>query len=279
MTSMFSCLTSSDEETEQHYKKEDPMILWKEKYGQFITEDIYILTNHFGVEQKMKICIDDFIPFPEISSDVLPWGDYQMDSEETPGTDEYETLQEHLEKSIKKERKRKKEAKKRIAKEAREKKIRLQKEKQRLQKEKQRKKREREIKYSDIKGVILGGEKYYTDWEITKAKNEICIRYKSILTTGQEYINIDAKSEQFLKDLVFLYHPKKEEKKEKIKNFAYGRCGTFYTLCALLKDGTLDTFSQKKPVTEILKKGLIKHEENILKKKNDRKIQYNYNRY
>ena len=105
MTSLFSCLTSSDEETEQNYKKEDPMVLWKEKYGRFITDNKFILTNSFGVEQKMEICINDFIPFFKIPSNVLSWGDYQMDSEETPGTDEYEILEEHLKETLKKKEK------------------------------------------------------------------------------------------------------------------------------------------------------------------------------
>ena len=53
MTSMFfNFLSSSEEEnsdTEQHYKKEDPMILWNEKYGKFITNDKFIF---FGNKKK-----------------------------------------------------------------------------------------------------------------------------------------------------------------------------------------------------------------------------------
>jgi len=148
MTSMFSCFSSSEEdsETEQHYKKEDPMSLWNEKYGPFIIENPYINLPSFYEKKKMKICIDDFIPFFKISSDVLSWGDYQIDSEETKGTDEYEVLQEHLKESIKQERKTKQQEKKRIVKEAREKKIKLQKEKIKLQKEKERLQKEKERK-------------------------------------------------------------------------------------------------------------------------------------
>ena len=80
------------------------MILWREKYGQFISNKNYILTNYFGFKQKMEICINDFIPFYKIPQDVLSWGDYQMDSEETPGTDEYEERQINLKETLKKEK-------------------------------------------------------------------------------------------------------------------------------------------------------------------------------
>ena len=147
MTSIFSCLTSSEEEnsdTEQHYKKEDPMILWNEKYGQFITNDKFVFTKSCGIKQKMEICIKDFIPFFEISSDVLSWGNYQIDSEETKGTDEYEVLQEHLKKSIKQERKTKqKEEKERKIKEKK-----LQELKEKLEKERKRKEKEG-LKFAD----------------------------------------------------------------------------------------------------------------------------------
>ena len=265
MTTLFSYLSSSEEESsdiEQNFKKEDPMILWREKYGQSISNKNYILTNYFGFKQKMEICINDFIPFYKIPQDVLSWGDYQMDSEETPGTDEYEERQNNLKETLKKEKKQKQqeEKEKKIQQEKR-RKLRAQ-----LEKERKRKEKEREKKYHGVQGVILGGEKYYTDWEITKAKNAIAINYRNKLIPGDSYVNIDAKSEQFLKDLVFLYHPKKEEKKEQIDTFVYGLCKGFHTLCAILKDGTLDTFSQKKPVCEIVKKGLIKEEKKIQKK-------------
>ena len=83
----------------------------------------------------MEICIKNFIPFYKISQDVLSWGDYQMDSEETPGTDEYENISNKYTANIKKRKKQKQQ-------EEKEKKIqqkKLQELKEKLEKERKRK--------------------------------------------------------------------------------------------------------------------------------------------
>lgn len=238
---MFSCLTSSDEETEQNYKKEDPMVLWNEKYGQFITNDKFILTKSFGVEQKMEICINDFIPFFKIPPDVLSWGDYQIDSEEIPGTDEYEVSREHLKETLKKERKRKeKEEKERKIKQKK-----LQELKEKLEKERKRKEKEG-LKFAD---------KYYLSLtDVVKERDSICKRNKPFFfqhKTEKDYFTLPQKDQEFFWDLL-KYHPKHNIKKDLIKEYVYGECvfpkkgGLVSGLLVLQKNGSLDTFSQKK---------------------------------
>jgi hypothetical protein len=274
MASMFSCLTSSDEDTEQHYKEEDPMILWNEKYGQFITDNNFIFTNHFGVKQKMEICINDFIPFYKISPDVLEWGDYQMDSEETPGTDEYEERKKHLKETFKKERKRKQKEEK--DKKRQEKK--LQELKEKLEKERKRKEKEG-LKFAD---------KYYLSLtDVVKERDSICKRNKPFFfqhKMEKDFFTLPQKDQEFFWDLL-KYHPKHNIKKNLIKEYVYGECvfpkkgGLVSGLLVLQKDGSLDTFSQKKCFENIGKAFKKKQNKNFkqLKNNNNKNNEWSYN--
>ena len=60
--------------------------------------------------------------------------------------------------------------------------------------------------------------------------------------------------QSFLWDLL-KYHPKRKEKEKKIKSFVYGYLPVrdFMGLLALQHNGKLDSFSQKKSITNIKK--------------------------
>ena len=276
MTSMFFNYFSSseeDSETEQQYKKEDPMILWNEKYGQFITNDKFVFTKSCGIKQKMEICIENFIPFYKLSQNILSWGDYQMDSEETPGTDEYEIYQTNIKQTLKKEKIRKE-------KEEKERKIqqkKLQELKEKLEKERKRKEKEG-LKFAD---------KYYMSLtDVVKERDSICKRNKPFFfqhKAEKNYFTLPQKDQEFFWDLL-KYHPKHNTKKELIQEYVYGECvfpkkgGLVSGLLVLQKDGSLDTFSQKKCFENIGRAFKKKQNKNFNNNYQNKEWSYNTNK-
>lgn len=204
------------------------------------------------------------LPGPDVS-----WADFQENVEKTPGTEEYDFEQG------KSKRLHKKEEQYKI---------------QRIEKMKhmefEKKKRLEERKRIESLSIKLGGELYSSTSDIVEQRDEIAKRNKlPFRDSEQPYILLPPKDQAFLWDLIE-YHPKASEKKQVIQSFVYGFVGTrnFSGLLVLQNDGTLDSFSQQKPIkaiTEIFKKRGLGESTVVQKKKsfqkNNKKFNYKYN--
>ena len=204
------------------------------------------------------------LPAPGVS-----WADFDENLEKTPGTEEYEKVQERLKRSKYEEEQ---EKIKRI---------------ERMKHmEFQKKRRLEERKRIESLSINLGGELYSSIHSVVKQRDEIGKRNKvPFEESNQPYIILPPKDQDFLWDLIE-YHPKAAEKKQVIQTFVFGsiKARNFSGLLVLQNDGTLDSFSQQKPFKRIeeifIRRGL--GEPNIMKKKKsfqkrNNKFNYNYN--
>jgi hypothetical protein len=205
------------------------------------------------------------LPDPSVS-----WADFQENIEKTPGTEEW-FLHQARQKRIKEEGE--KEERKRI---------------ERLMKlESEKKKREQERKRLESLSIKLAGELYSSTSAIVKERDNICKKNKPFFyqenSNRQDYFTLPQKDQDFFWDLIE-YHPKAEEKKSIIQAFVYGECvfpkkGKVSGLLVLQKDGSLDTFSQQKPIkaiAEIFRRRGLAEPDTMQNKKTFQK-NYNYN--
>ena len=204
------------------------------------------------------------LPAPGVS-----WADFDENLEKTPGTEEYEKVQERLKRSKYEEEQ---EKIKRI---------------ERMKHmEFQKKRRLEERKRIESLSINLGGELYSSIHSVVDQRDEIAKRNKiPFRESNQTYIVLPPKDQDFLWDLIE-YHPKAAEKKQVIKSFIYGFVAerNFSGLLVLRHDGKIDSFSQQKPfkaITEIFKRrGLVEptivHKKKSLQK-NHNNFNYNYN--
>lgn len=156
-------------------------------------------------------------PFLSLSPTAL-WGDLAIELDNTPGTPEFKIAQKREKKRILQEK---------------------------IKKEEQKK----------TPSVKLGQKTYYTTKDIAKDRDKISIKNKPLFyKTKQKYCILDPVEQSFLWDLL-KYHPKRKEKEKKIKSFVYGYLPVrdFMGLLALQHNGKLDSFSQKKSITNIKK--------------------------
>ena len=156
-------------------------------------------------------------PFLSLSPTAL-WGDLAIELENTPGTPEFKIAQKREKKRILQEK---------------------------IKKEEQKK----------IPNVKLGQKTYYTTRNIAKNRDKISNKYKHLFKkTKKKYWVLGPAEQSFLWDLL-KYHPKRKEKEKKIKSFVYGYLPVrdFMGLLALQHNGKLDSFSQKKSITNIKK--------------------------
>ena len=160
-------------------------------------------------------------PFLSLSPTAL-WGDLAIELDNTPGTPEFKIAQKREKKRILQEK---------------------------IEKEEQKK----------IPSVKLGQKTYYTTKDIAKDRDKISIKNKPLFKkfykkTKKKYWILGPAEQSFLWDLL-KYHPKRKEKEKKIKSFVYGYLPVrdFMGLLALQHNGKLDSFSQKKSITNIKK--------------------------
>ena len=156
-------------------------------------------------------------PFLSLSPTAL-WGDLAIELDNTPGTPEFKIAQKREKKRILQEK---------------------------IKKEEQKK----------TPSVKLGQKTYYTTKDIAKDRDKISIKNKPLFKkTKKKYWILSPAEQSFLWDLL-KYHPKRKEKEKKIKSFVYGYLPVrdFMGLLALQHNGKLDSFSQKKSITNIKK--------------------------
>lgn len=156
-------------------------------------------------------------PFLSLSPTAL-WGDLAIELENTPGTPEFKIAQKREKKRILQEK---------------------------IKKEEQKK----------IPSVKLGQKTYYTTKDIAKDRDKISIKNKPLFKkTKKKYWVLGHVEQSFLWDLL-KFHPKRKDKEKKIKSFVYGYLPVrdFTGLLALQHNGKLDSFSQKKSITNIKK--------------------------
>ena len=195
------------------------------------------------------------LPDPSVS-----WADFQENIEKTPGTEEFFFNEKR---KIILEQEKIKEKEESI---------------QRLMKlEAEKKKREQERKKIESLSISLAGELYSSTAAIVEQRDEIAKRNKNpFMDSKQPYIILPQKDQDFFWDLIE-YHPKAEEKKRVIQSFVYGYVAkrNFSGLLVLQNDGSLDSFSQQKPIkaiAEIFRERGLGEPDVVQNKKN-----YNYN--
>ena len=121
--------------------------------------------------------------------------------------------------------------------------------------------------------------------DVVKERDSICKRNKPFFFQHKEeknYFTLPQKDQEFFWDLL-KYHPKHNTKKDLIQEYVYGECvfpkkgGLVSGLLVLQKDGSLDTFSQKKCFENIGKAFKKKQFKNFKNNNNYQNKEWSYN--